>query len=153
MKTPRKNPEVFFFCMKAYLTFFVSALLSPLFFMFSVWRASGASLASSQEVDVNGRARLPSDERLWHPGTPWAWTKSSEQERKRSLLNLMLFFFLPRSFSGAIFRVCPFSITWLSHACFIFSFFKIYYFFLFILFFFVSVRTRGLEHEFLMGDE
>lgn len=92
MKTPRKNPEVFFFCMKAYLTFFVSALLSPLFFMFSVWRASGASLASSQEVDVNGRARLPSDERLASRDTVGLDQKLRARE-KTLALKLNAFFF------------------------------------------------------------
>lgn len=50
------------FCMKDCFFLPVFSLLP------AAWRASGASLASSQEVKLNCRARLPNDERLWHPG-------------------------------------------------------------------------------------
>lgn len=61
------------FCMKDCFSlslshsFFVSISLS-LSFLLAVWRANDALLASSQEVKLNCRARLPNDERLWRPG-------------------------------------------------------------------------------------
>lgn len=83
-------------------SFFVSISLS-LSFLLAVWRVSGALLASSQEVKLNCRARLPNDERLWHPGMLWAWTKSSEREKMLAFqLNT---FFLLHFFSFAFFGV------------------------------------------------
>lgn len=49
------------------VSFFVSTSLS-FFRLPAVWRASGVSFASSQEVKLNSAARLPNDERLWHRG-------------------------------------------------------------------------------------
>lgn len=49
------------------VSFFVSTSLS-FFRLPAVWRVSGVSLASSQEVKLNCGARLPNDERLWHRG-------------------------------------------------------------------------------------
>lgn len=84
------------------ISFFVSISLS-LAFSLAVWRASAASLASSQEVKLNCRASLPNDERLWHPGMLWAWTKSSEREKMLAFqLNT---FFLLHFFSLAFFGV------------------------------------------------
>lgn len=72
------------FCMKDCFSLPLSLSLSlppSLSCLLAVCRASGASLASSQEVKLKCRAMLPNDERLWHPGMLWAWTKSSEQEK------------------------------------------------------------------------
>lgn len=91
-----------FFLVFFTLSFFVSIALC-LYFLLAVWRASGASFASSQEVKLNCRAKLPNDERLWHPGMFCAWTKSSEQEKMLAFqLNT---FFLLHFFSLAFFGV------------------------------------------------
>lgn len=121
-------------CFSLSLSFFVSISLS-LSFLLAVWRASGASLASSQEVKLNCRAKLPNDERLWHPGMLCAWTKSSEREKMLAFqLNT---FFLLHFFSLAFFGV-GFSIIRASR---FFSFF-----------FFMSACTTALEQELLVGD-
>lgn len=124
------------FCMKDCFSLPLSLFLClhlPLSFLLSVWRASGASLASSQEVKLNCRARLPNDERLWHPGMLWAWTKSSERE-KMLAFQLNTFFRL-HFFSLAFFGV-GFSIIRAS------NFFP----------FFMSTCTAALEQELLVGD-
>lgn len=100
------TPEVVFAWKTAFHSLCLSLSSSPslfLSFLLAAWRASGALLASSQEVKLNCRARLPNDERLWHPGMLWAWTKSSEQEKMLAFqLNT---FFLRHFFSLAFFGV------------------------------------------------
>lgn len=87
------------FCMKGLLSLCPSMSPSISFFLVCVWRTNGALLASSQEVNLNCGAMLPNDERLWHPGMHWAWTKSSEREKMLAFqLNT---FFLQHFFSGA----------------------------------------------------
>lgn len=117
----------------------LSLSLPPsLSFSLAVRRASGASLASSQEVKLNCRARLPNDERLWHPGMLWAWTKSSEREKMIAFqLNT---FFLLHFFS-----------------LFFFFFFRCRFFqhegeHFFFFFFYMSTCTAALEQELLVGD-
>lgn len=94
-------------------------------------RASGSSLASSQEVKLNCRARLPNDERLRHPGMLWARTESSEREKMLAFqLNVFFpaFFFFGVSFSSI--RVNVF----------------------FFLSSYTTTCTPALERELLVGD-
>lgn len=81
----------------------VSVFVStPLAFSLAACRASVASLASSQEVKLNCRARLPNDERLRHPGMLWARTESSEWEK---MLAFQLNIFFPAFFFCFFFGV------------------------------------------------
>lgn len=136
---PRMTPEVVFAWKMFFrsLTHSLSLSLSPslpsLYFLLAVWRASSALLASSQEVKLNCRAKLPNDERLWHPGMLCAWTKSSEREKMLAFqLNT---FFLLHFFSRAFFGVG-------------FSIIRANIFF----FPFLSACTTALEQELLVGD-
>lgn len=102
---PWMTPEVVFAWKTAFLLPLSLSLHSPVSFSPAVWRASDASLASSQEVKLNCRARLPNDERLWHPGMLWTWTKSSEREKMLAFqLNT---FFLLHIFSLFLVSVFP----------------------------------------------
>lgn len=70
----------------------VSVFVStPLTFLLAACRASGASLAFSQEVKLNCRARLPNDERLRHPGC-------SEPGPREKMLAFQLSVFFPAFF-------------------------------------------------------
>lgn len=108
----------------------VSVFVStPLAFSLAACRASGASLASSQEVKLNCRARLPNDERLRHPGMLRARTESSEREK---MLAFQLNVFFP-----AFFFVCVCLLFWcqfLQHEGE-------------LLFFFIYLRTQVLAPQ------
>lgn len=81
---------------RQHFTHSVSVFVStPFTLSLAACRASGSSLASSQEVKLNCRARLPNDERLRHPGMLWARTESSEREK---MLAFQLNVFFPASF-------------------------------------------------------
>lgn len=92
---------------RQHFTHSVSVFVStPFTLSLAACRASGSSLASSQEVKLNCRARLPNDERLRHPGMLWARTESSEREK---MLAFQLNVFFPASFFFFLVSVFPVS--------------------------------------------
>lgn len=112
----------------------VSVFVStPFTLSLAACRASGSPLASSQEVKLNCRARLPNDERLRHPGMLWARTESSEREK-------MLAFQLNVFFPAFFFLVSVFPASGWA------------FFFCFFLSSYTSTCTPALERELLVGD-